>query len=91
MITAAAPMVIVETAHNQGLNHLWLVGGGKLAAAFQAEGLITAYIISIVPMVLGSGIPFFDNPGLEEHLELNALRSYKSGLVQLTYVPKTNG
>jgi dihydrofolate reductase len=77
MATTAAPIAIVETAQDQGVDHLWLVGGGKLAAAFQAERLITAYIVSIIPIVLGSGIPLFDNSGFEEHLELKAMRSYK--------------
>jgi dihydrofolate reductase len=63
----------------------WLVGGGKLAASFRRAGLITESIVSIVPVVLGAGIPLWDGPGPEERLDLVESKSFPSGLVQLRY------
>ena len=83
--TAESPRAIVAAAQDQGLNHLWLVGGGKLAAAFQAERLISTYIISIIPVVLGRGVPLFDGSQSTGRLILKESRPYKSGLVQLIY------
>ena len=34
------------------------MGGGKLAASFHVDGLISKYIIAVFPVLLGSGIPF---------------------------------
>jgi dihydrofolate reductase len=36
---------------------IWLVGGARAAEAFFRERLIDEYILSIVPVVLGAGIP----------------------------------
>ena len=87
--TAAPPRTIVANAAAQGLQHLWLVGGGKLAALFQAEHLISQYIVSLVPVVLGDGIPLFANAGVLESLALQDAKPFASGLVQLTYVPQS--
>ena len=86
--TAESPQAIIAAAQTQGLKHLWLVGGGKLAAMFQAEHLISQYIISLIPAFLGSGIPLFASSERLKYLELKDSRSFKSGLVQLTYALK---
>ena len=69
----------------QGLKRLWLLGGGRLAASFRRQGLITHCIISVIPVVLGGGIPLFaDAPG-QDSLRLLDAKSYSSGIVQLSY------
>ncbi len=68
-----------------GHRRAWLVGGGKLATSFRAKGLITEYIVSLVPVVLGAGIPLFASRGLKENLTLAESKSYPNGLVQLRY------
>lgn len=79
------PASVVAEIKARGLHRAWLVGGGKLAAAFRAEGLITEHIVSIVPVVLGAGIPLFDGPGPAQQLRLVSSRAYPSGIVQLRY------
>ena len=69
----------------RGLRRAWLVGGGKLAAAFRAERLITEHIVSVVPVLLGAGIPLFDGLGPREALRLKSSRGYANGIVQLRY------
>ena len=86
--TAKSPVDVVEEASKQGLNHLWLVGGGRVAGAFEAGQLISTYIISVIPILLGDGIPLISGCKLPCNLHLSESRSYKSGLVQLTYVPR---
>jgi len=49
------------------------------------ERLIDEYIVSIHPVVLGSGIPLFRQPGVETWLTLIRCEQFTSGLVQLTY------
>jgi dihydrofolate reductase len=79
------PASVVAEMQARGLRRAWVVGGGKLAAAFRSERLITEHIVSIVPVVLGAGIPLFDGPGPRETLRLKSSRSYPNGIVQLRY------
>jgi len=84
--TAQAPVEVMDHIATSGVRRTWLVGGGALAASFRAEGLITEYIITIVPVVLGAGVPLFADPGPPERLQLVEEKSYPKGLVQLRYV-----
>jgi len=79
------PASVVAEMKARGLRRAWLVGGGKLAAAFRAAGLITEHIVAIVPVLLGAGIPLFDGPGPTQQLRLLSSRSFASGIVQLRY------
>jgi len=56
----------IKEAESNGLKHLWLVGGGKLASSYLEKGLLTHLIISEIPVKLGSGIPLFANHKLED-------------------------
>lgn len=85
IVTRQEPRPLLEHLSSLGHRHVWLVGGGELAAAFRAEGLITQSIISIVPVILGSGIPLFAPSELQQPVQLVSSRAYDSGVVQLTY------
>jgi len=67
------------------IKRAWLMGGGKLAASFRREGLISRYVISIMPVLLGGGISLLDATGQMERLALVSAVPFKSGVVQLTY------
>lgn len=84
--TAREPAEVVAEIAALGLRRAWLVGGGELAAAFRSQGLITEHIVTIVPVILGVGIPLFAPGGAMESLKLAESRSYPGGLVQLRYV-----
>ena len=60
-------------------------GQTPLAGSFRRDGLITGYVVSVIPVVLGAGIPLFVAGGPLENLRLVASRAYPSGVVQLTY------
>ena len=87
-ITSKSPREVVSELELQQLNRAWLVGGAAIAASFREQGLIDKYIISIIPVILGAGIPLFASPSSTESLHLVNSTSYASGLVQLTYVPQ---
>lgn len=42
--------------HEKGRN-IWLMGGGEIIASFLDEGAIDEFIVSIVPVFIGEGIP----------------------------------
>lgn len=64
--------------------NIWLVGGSKLLSTFLQYKLVDEIIISIIPIVLGKGIPLFQNINQEVKLELMRTTTY-SELVELTY------
>lgn len=64
---------------------IWLVGGAKLAREFLTADLIDEYIVSIHPVLLGSGIPLFPAGGRETVLRFEGVRTFPSGLVQVRY------
>ncbi|GAO03697.1 dihydrofolate reductase family protein [Anaeromyxobacter sp. PSR-1] len=67
---------------------VWLVGGGKLAAQFAARGLLDELQVSVVPVVLGAGVPLLP-AALPGTLALTELKRFGRGLVQLRYaVPR---
>jgi len=84
-VTARSPAKVVAELNAGGYRRAWLVGGGKLAASFRAKGLITEYVVSVIPVVLGAGIPLFASRGPKESLALAESKPYPSGLVQLRY------
>ncbi|MGB3200474.1 MAG: dihydrofolate reductase family protein [Nodosilinea sp.] len=83
--TAQSPSELVATLQAEGCRRVWLVGGAALAAAFRAEGLISEYILSVIPVLLGEGISLFGSPGPRTELQLHSAETFDSGVVQLTY------
>ena len=85
-LTAQNPRDVVELLGSRGLRRAWLMGGGKLAASFHADHLISRYIFSIFPVLLGSGIPVVaPHSSAPDALRFVAAKPFKSGIVQLTY------
>jgi len=84
-LTPDSPATVMQNLGARRIKHAWLMGGGKLAASFRKEGLISRYVISVMPVVLGGGIPLLEATGQMETLALVSAVPFKSGVVQLTY------
>ena len=85
IITPQSPAEIVAEMEERQVKRAWLVGGSAVAASFRAQGLVSEYVVSVIPTILGEGIPLFAIGGPQEALTLIECRSFESGLVQLTY------
>ncbi|NIR49014.1 MAG: dihydrofolate reductase [candidate division Zixibacteria bacterium] len=90
-ITSKTPGEVAYELQARNFEHAWLIGGGELAASFRAEGLITEYIITVIPIILGTGIPLFGASGSQEILRLMNTQQFKNGLVQLRYSSNRSG
>lgn len=68
---------------------VWLVGGANLAEQFRREGLIDRFLVFVIPVALGKGIPLFDGDGGVDatQLRLESVQSYNNGVVGLEYSP----
>ncbi|HYI01146.1 dihydrofolate reductase family protein [Hyalangium sp.] len=64
---------------------IYLCGGGDLAAALFAEGLIDEVLIKLNPLLLGSGIPVSPRLRSATDLELLSTKVYKNGVLLLRY------
>ena len=64
---------------------IWLVGGSQLIKVFLEEDLVQDLIVFFVPVILGSGIPLFDQIQKEIGLKLINTERYESGLVRVEY------
>jgi dihydrofolate reductase len=61
------------------------VGGPTLAAHFMRLGLIDEYHISVCPVILGGGTPFFPSLDRRVNLTLVEQRKFSSGVSYLRY------
>jgi len=61
------------------------IDGGRLVRSFLQQGLIADLIVSVAPVLIGSGIRLFGSLERDIDLELVGQTSFKSGLVQTHY------
>lgn len=54
-IQSRDPHEVLKLLHDEGIHHVWLEGGPRLAGAFWGEGLIDRVIGYMAPGMLGSG------------------------------------
>ncbi len=84
------PVAFVRSVKQANGKAIWLIGGGQLNTVLINAGLIDELIISIAPVVLGSGIPLFGSGVRGTALTLVKSESFETGFAQLTYVPAVN-
>jgi dihydrofolate reductase len=64
---------------------IWFVGGGAVCADCLRLGLADEVRYSILPVLIGDGIPFFGKLDRDTALHLAEVKAYKSGMVELCY------
>ena len=64
---------------------IWLMGGGELIASLLDEHAIDEFIISVVPVFIGDGIPLIARRHRHVPLDLHSVERFEDGLVQLRY------
>ena len=64
---------------------IWFVGGAAVAAECLRLGLADEIRYSILPILIGDGIPFFEKLDRDIALHLAEVKAYKSGMVELHY------
>lgn len=65
--------------------NVWVVGGSMLTKEFLRLQLADEIRVSILPIILGDGLLFFDHIGQEQTLHLKNATAYKNGMVELCY------
>jgi dihydrofolate reductase len=67
---------------------IWLCGGAAVVKDFLRRRLADEVCMTIAPIIIGDGVPFFDQVGVESPLHLKDVKAFKSGLVELWYEVK---
>ncbi len=76
----------INTLRQASGHDIWLVGGAQIIYYFLQHSLIDELILSIHPIILGDGIPLIvKDSNLETALELKQVKTYDSGLLQVSY------
>jgi len=65
--------------------NIWMMGGGEIIASFLDEGAIDEFIISVVPLFIGEGIPLIAPRHRNVPLRLRSMKAFPDGVVQLHY------
>ena len=65
--------------------NIWLVGGGELIGALLDEGQIDEFIIHVIPIFIGEGIPLIHPRHRSVQLTLLSSNAYPDGVVRLHY------
>jgi dihydrofolate reductase len=64
---------------------IWFVGGGMVSGECLRLGLADEVRYSILPVLIGEGIPFFEKLDRDIALHLTEVNAYKNGIVELCY------
>ncbi len=75
--------LINELKSKNGKN-IWICGGATIANKLIDIDMIDRYHISVIPIILGDGIPLFNNHTTEIKLKLISTQNY-NGMVDLIY------
>ena len=79
------PAAFVKGLKAQPGGNIWLIGGGQLNTVLLNARLIDEMILSIIPIVLGEGIPLFGGQPKETKWQLTKHEVFDTGLVQVRY------
>ncbi len=64
---------------------LWMMGGATIIGAFLDAGAIDAFVITVVPVLIGEGIPIIAPRHRNVPLALRSAQPFPDGVVQLHY------
>lgn len=64
---------------------IWMMGGGGILGSFLDEGEIDEFIIHVIPIFIGEGIPLIAPRHRTVPLKLLSTKKYSDGVVRLHY------
>ena len=77
--------VVAALRAEPGEGEIWLFGGGTLFRSLLLAGQVDRVEVTVVPILLGSGVPLLPPGPGRVPLHLRETRRYPSGMVMLAY------
>lgn len=84
IFTDKKPSEIVKTLKKKQGKNIWICGGANTVNQLIKDNLIDEYYISVIPTILGEGIPLFQK-NRELKLKLIGTKTY-NGITDLIYI-----
>ena len=81
---SCSPAELVTELSNRGAEHLY-IDGGKTIQGFLNAGLIQRVIVTVIPVLIGTGIPLFGPLTRDVRLRHVGTQQFPSGFVQSEY------
>ncbi len=75
----------IDSLREQPGKDIWLMGGGELITSFLDEDAIDEFVITVMPVFIGDGIPLIARRHRHVPLELQSIERFENGAVQLHY------
>jgi dihydrofolate reductase len=86
-----APGAFVSRLRAEPGKDIWLMGGGDIIASFLDDRAIDEFVISVVPVFIGEGIPLIARRHRHTALELLSSQRFEDGVVQNHYLLRDGG
>jgi len=75
----------VKSLRAQKGKDIWMMGGGGIIGTFLDEGEIDEFVISVIPVFIGEGIPLIAPRHRTVPLKLLSTKKFSDGVLQLHY------
>jgi dihydrofolate reductase len=76
---------LVDERLRPAFGSIWFVGGGAVSGECLRLGLVDEVRYSIMPILIGEGISFFEGLDKDVALHLMEVKAYKSGMLALRH------
>ncbi|MBL1420808.1 MAG: dihydrofolate reductase family protein [Alphaproteobacteria bacterium] len=83
-LTTFTPPALMQNLQKLGYNRAY-IDGGKVVQSFIQDGLVNDIILTLVPILIGSGKRLFGDISNDIDLQLIASKNFPSGLIQTHY------
>ena len=74
-----------ERVRKKAGKNIWVMGGGEIIGSFLDEDAIDEFIVTVVPIFIGDGIPLIAPRHREVPLRLLSSQRFSDGVVRLHY------
>jgi dihydrofolate reductase len=74
-----------------GDKNIWLMGGGRVAAQFAERGLLDELLLTVVPVLIGSGKSLLPLARPTSPVSLTGTTTFENGSIELRYRLTPNG
>ena len=79
------PAEMLATLRASPGKDIWRCGGGSLFRSLRDSGLVDTIEVSVIPVLLGTGIPLVPGGAIRSKLKLTGHKVYGTGIVSLEY------